>query len=179
MWHERDCHVIDAQSPEYLGLSDVLKAFTEHGDACQSDYQGMAQPMRACLPFFDFNILPSFGVKSLLFNIHVISLMEVRSWMPDDLLCGMEGSDWTRQASWAVLAHSYADCGLWPSSHGCQPQTLTVRIWLLCRAATVGKPGRPYGQGTAAKQHDTKRHTDIPPVDIQNKHAPKATPSRL
>ena len=99
MWHERDCHVIDARSPEYLGLSDVLKAFTEHGDACQSDYQGMAQPMRACLPFFDFNILPSFGVKSLLFNIHVISLMEVRSWMPDDLLCGMEGSDWTRQAS--------------------------------------------------------------------------------
>lgn len=91
MWRERDCHIIDAQSPEYLGLSDVLKAITEHGDACQSDYQGMAQPMRACLPFFDFSILPSFRLKILLFNIHLVPLMEVRSWMPSDLLCGMKG----------------------------------------------------------------------------------------
>lgn len=59
----------------------------------------------------------------------------------------------------------------WPSKREYHSQTLTVRIWLLCRAATVGKPGRPYGCGTTPKQHGTKRHTDISPVDKQKQGA--------
>lgn len=39
--------------------------------------------------------------------------------------------------------HCYADTDRPDWTGTCQPQTLTVRIWLLCRAATVGKPGRP------------------------------------
>lgn len=35
----------------------------------------------------------------------------------------------------------------------------------------MGKPGRPYGRDTTPKQHDTKRHTDISPVDKQNQGA--------
>lgn len=175
--HALDCHFMDARSPEYLGLFNPLKTVTEHCGACQSNHRGVAQAHRACLPLFDFDTLFSYRLKIFLLNGRLTSLMEVRFQVPNNLC--VWGKDWTRKASWAVAAHSYADCGLWLRGHGCQPRTLTVRIWLLCRAATVEKPGRPYGQGTARKQHDTKRHTDIPLVDKHNKHVPNATPSWL
>lgn len=44
-------------------------------------------------------------------------------------------------------------------------QTFTVRIWLLCNAARVGRPGSPWGQtaqkwhNTNTTQHDNKIHS--------------------
>lgn len=106
-------------------------------------------------------------------NIHLTSLRLVRSQLHNisHLLSGWERAP-------GLGRPIYSSCSLlcwlwlWLSRHECQPQTLTVRIWLLCRAATVGKPGGPYGHSTVPKQHDTVRHTDISLLDKQNEHIP-------
>lgn len=109
-----------------------------------------------------------------LLNMHLTSLRQEMSQVPNTshLLLGWGGAPGLGRAiKWFLLTLMLIAA---LSRHKCQPQTLTVRIWLLCRAATVGKPGGPYGHSTGPKQHDTVRHTDISLVDKQNKHVPNA-----
>lgn len=116
MWHEHDCHFVDAEVQSTQGdfidwnilraLQSILIRPSRHGTILKS---------RACLcplSLLDFNILTfSYAQESPSYIFELIDAHEVQE--PKKLVHLMKASGRTRQASLAVLAHPYADCGLW------------------------------------------------------------------